>query len=246
VRDRRLPLLLVLVALAVFPSAATATPVCISQPDWSDWYFSYPGGCTIGDTVVSNFAWSTNISGAASLKFPTPIISGDSFGVELTLLDTAPFTASAPFSAGANQTKTFGISFTTTDQSGGLLASDLFSLLGVQVTGTGSVQATDVICLNGIITSIPLVGSPTCSSGLTATATSLTPDLSALAVFGPVGSIGTALVVTISGGTNGTATLTGLRMLATEAPTPVPEPSTVLLLGTGLAALARARTRERR
>jgi hypothetical protein len=67
--------------------------------------------------------------------------------------------------------------------------------------------------------------------------------------FAPVDSIDLALFVTLSGGSNGTATLSGIQMIVQEAPTPVPEPSVLILFGSGLAGFVpmwrRRRTKRR-
>ncbi len=227
------------ILLSLLASTAAATPVtCGVQPDWSDYFFAYPSGCEVGDKLIAAFSSSSSVTSSIGtlIRFPTPLSSPDSAGFEFSLLNSGLF--GSPFFAGSSQTTTFGIAFrATVEPGGGLITGDLFSLLGMQVTGTGAIAASQVACFGGTFTR-PIPVSPVCSSGLTALASLSSPQDSAMASFSPVDSIDLSLLVTLSGGSNGSASLTGVRMLAAEA-VPVPEPSSLVLLGSTVAMLTR-------
>jgi len=229
-------------ALLITPAVATGEPLCISQPDWSDYFFAYPDGCVIGDKLISEFTWAQ--SGTSSvgtlIRFPTPIDTGDLVGLDFTLLDTTFF--GAPFFAQAGETKSLSIAYTSTVISGDqMIGGSLFSLTSVDLTGTGSVQATEMTCVGGTFTR-PISGPVTCSSGLTYTVSSTSPQLSASTVFGPAASVDTILTVTIAGGASGTAKMNNLQMLVAQ----VPEPSSLLIFATGLSGLICVCARRRR
>ena len=239
-RKLALAILLMLVA-----NTASATPVtCGLQPDWSDYFFAYPSGCEVGDKLITDFSSSSSATSSIGtlIRFPTPLSSPDTAGFEFSLLNSGLF--GSPFFAGSSETKSFGIAFRVTVESGGeLIIGDLFSLLGMQVTGTGTIAASEVACLGGTFPR-PIPVSPVCSSGLTVLASLFSPQDSAMASFSPVDSIDLSLLITLSGGSNGSASLTGVRMLAAEA-VPVPEPSTLVLLGSSVAMLTRTLRRRR-
>lgn len=244
--------LLLAVLLTLAADTASADPItCGFQPDWSDYFFAYPNGCTVGDKLMTGFAWSSSQPGSIGtiLRWITPLSTDDTAGFDITLLNSS--LSGSPFNAGPGETKTFGIAFVATVlPGGGLITGDLFSLLGVQLTGTGTIAATQIACLGGTFP-VPLSSSPPppCSSGQTALASVISPGTSAMASFAPVDSIDLALFVTVSGGSNGTAYLTGVQMIVQEAPLPVPEPSMLVLFGSGLAGFVpmwrRRRTKRR-
>jgi hypothetical protein len=222
--------LLCLVSL-LLPSVTMGAPIkpCSTQADWGDYTFAFPNGCTIGDKLFSDFYATSNIDRLPTV--PTPVSSFDTAGFEFffTLLDPA----FSPTYAGPTETNSFAIAFRATVQPGGRsITGDLFSLTGVQVTGTGTIDASEVTCLSGTFPR-PISSSPLCSSGQTAQAGTSAPQLSAIANFSPVEAVDVVISITLSGGPNGTARLNGLRLQVAE----VPEPSTLVLLSSGVAAL---------
>lgn len=228
---RLLAILLFSGAALLLPSAAMGSPQCIQLPDYSDYFFAYPGGCTVGDQLLSGFSWSSTVTGIGTLiNFPTPITSSNTAGLSFTLTNAPEF--GLPFSVGPSGTKSFAIALAASVGPGSSIAGDLFSLLSTQVTGSGTIEAFEVVCLGGIFSG-PL-SSPLCSSALTAQASATSPQFAAMTTFSPVQSIDSILTVTLSGGANGTASVGGVEMQASEIPLATPEPGSLLLVGIGL------------
>src|SRR5260370_16773214 len=198
------------------------SPLCIVRPHCSDYFFAFPSGCTVGDQLLSGFGSSGGI-GFTQINFPTPITSSDSAGLAFSLL------FGWGVSVGSGQTNSFSIALRASVDPSSSIVGDLFSLLSTQVTGTGMIEASEVACLGGTFPR-PFPASPSCSSALTALASSTSPPFAAMTTFSPVQSIDSILTVTLSGGTNGTAGVGGLQMQAADIPiTATPDPRRLLL-----------------
>lgn len=225
---------LLFVASLLLPCVTLGAPLpCSFQPDWGDYPFAFPDGCTIGDKLFSNFDATSTVGNIfRAPTFPSPVASADGVGFDFdfTLLDNS---ASSPVFAGATQTKSFVIAVSAAVQPAGrLIAASLFSLTGLQLTGTGTIDALEVICPLGTF-SRPVSSSSSCSSGPTAQAGVSAPQLSATANFSPAEAVDIIMSITLSGGSNGSARINGLRLQIAD----VPEPSMLVLLGTAVAAL---------
>src|SRR6266404_3600879 len=50
--SRRLLAILLFSGALLLPSAAIGSPACIRLPDYSDYFFAFPSGCTVGDRLL--------------------------------------------------------------------------------------------------------------------------------------------------------------------------------------------------
>src|SRR5260370_16595667 len=184
------------------------SPLCIVRPHCSDYFFAFPSGCTVGDQLLSGFGSSGGI-GFTQINFPTPITSSDTAGLAFSLL------FGSGVSVGSGETKSFAIVLTSSVGPSSSIVGDLFSLLSTQVTGSGTIQASEVACLGGTFPR-PFPASPLCSIPLTPLASSTSPPFAALTTFFPLQPIDSLLTVPLPGGTNRTASAAGAQRHAAE------------------------------
>jgi hypothetical protein len=212
----------VVCALLLTSQAWAAT--CVSGATLADYIALGSTGCTIGDKTFSNFALTTSQSGGATAPTAagitiTPVTTGGSTGNEIGLQFNALWTA------GSNQTADTTINFDVAVTAGGSFliddASTVQSTSGF--TGTGSASVTEGICANaGPSTCIPVTSTTTIK-------TSGTTVISDHVVFAPTGSIHAIKDIGVSGGTNGTASIS--QVVDSFSQTGVPEPASIFLMG---------------
>src|SRR5260370_19612066 len=138
--SRRLLAILLFSGALLLPSATIGSPACIQLPDYSDYFFAFPSGCTVGDQLLSGFASSGGIS-FTQINFPTPITSSDTAGLAFRLL------FGSGLSVGSGETKSFTIALTSSVGPSSSIVGDLFSLLSTQPTRSGTIQPSQAACL---------------------------------------------------------------------------------------------------
>jgi hypothetical protein len=178
-------------------------------------------GCTIGDKTFSNFSFVSSQGGSAVAPTNTGItvspvtLANGEIGLNFNSL----------WSAGSNSFVDTTIGFDVAVTGGGAFliedASVVQSASGF--TGTGSANVDEGLC-----------GPTPCSTTLTLTTvnTQGSTVLSSHQVFTPTGSVHAVKDIGVSGGTNGTASISAVQ--DTFSQTAVPEPASIFLMGSVL------------
>jgi hypothetical protein len=197
-------------------------------------YIGLTEGCTIGDKLFSNFSYVGTGNGGA-----VPITAGGIGIVPITTALNPGFLFSAGWSVSSGQEQDSHIGYAVTVGNGGFAITDVSATMsGFGTSGDG------LLTLAENIDSCP--GHFNCNVGdlflhynQTASVTGQTVNIT-----GTMGPIYVVKNLTVSGGSTGFASLSGVTQQFSEGGV-VPEPLTLLLMGSGLLGLGALRLRKK-
>jgi len=211
--------LLFLIVTLLAASSASAIPLC-TPGSLSNYLGLGPTGCTIGNTLYTDFGLLPSPPGATQVlpanigitPLSTPGHTGFEFGLNLN--------------AGSGELLEFLLAFNV---SGAAIARNTISLTGATAAGDGAVTLVEDKCLGGTFNPGSFIGCSGIPATLIAFAIEVDAELLQQLVFAPTGLIGVVADIAVDGGPNGTASLTSASVMF-QAQT-VPEPGTLLLIG---------------
>jgi hypothetical protein len=231
--------LLILGAAAIFATPAALADglpsPCPNSASLQD-YLNMAGGCTIGDKIFSDFAFSTAAQGGAAAE-----TAADITVKPITTLNDPGLQFQSNWSASSGQVSDSAIGFTVTVIGGAALIEDASIVqLGGSVTASGIANVGEGVCAGF-----------NCQNTTFTLNTVNTTDQSLIQLgdhqfFSPVvGQVRATDDIGVSGNADGFASVSLYSAQFSEIPQ-VPEPATMTLFGVGLLGCAAIFSRRRR